>query len=77
MFRKLYRWLFWGYDNLAQEKIRAAVAHERLKIEVKERIERELIKKMIDDALDIANGKWITDVGDHPPVIPERRRTKR
>ncbi len=67
MFRKVWRWLFGSYDSLVQERL-AAQRESDLK---------QLIEEMEEFSQDIANGKWITDVGNNPPVIPERRRKVR
>lgn len=80
MLRNLFQALFgsfFRYSDKELQQFEAAVEKERLVILNKERIERELIQRMIYEALAIADGSYITKSNLPEPVIPERRKEKR
>lgn len=80
MLRNLFQTLFGSFFHLSAKeayKLELAVEKERLVILNKERIERELIQRMIYEALAIADGSYITKSNLPEPVIPERRKEKR
>lgn len=61
MLRKIWLWVFGSYDENIKHR----------------EDEHQLILRMISEANAIAKGEWITDVGNTPIVIPERRRKAR